>query len=257
MLAVARIAFCFGVLTAVQPWAWAQASAFDTPEGVTQGSALFQSRCTYCHGAHGEGGRGPDLTSGSYRHGGTNAALFGAVRNGISGTEMPNVGFSDDESWKVVAFLKKLASSGPMEKAPGDAAAGKLIFEGKGRCMGCHTAGQAGGSVGPDLSDVGKRRNLKFLEESLVKPEADIPIRYRGIQVLTKAGQTVSGIRVNEDDVSIQIRDTSDNIRSFMKTDVKDIRFDKPGLMPSYGSTFSTKEIEDVVAYLSSLRGVE
>ena len=256
MLSVMRIGFCVGVLIAAQP-AWAQSNVFDTPEGIAQGTALFQSRCTYCHGAHGEGGRGPDLTSGAYRHGGTNSALFTTVRNGISGTEMPNVGFSDDESWKVVAFLKKLASSGPMEKAPGDAAAGQLVFEGKGRCLTCHTAGHGGGSVGPDLSEVGRRRSLKYLEESLVKPEADVPVRYRGIQVITKTGQTVSGIRVNEDDLSIQIRDTSDNIRSFMKTDVKDIRFDNPSLMPAYGSTLSKKEIEDVVAYLSSLRGAE
>lgn len=256
MLAVVRIVLCLGALIAVQS-AQAQSNVFDTPEGIAQGTTLFQSRCTYCHGAHGEGGRGPDLTSGSYRHGSTNAALFSAVRNGISGTEMPAVGFSDDESWKVVAFLKKLASTGPMEKAPGVAAAGQVIFAGKGHCLGCHTVGHGGGSVGPDLAEVGRRRSLKFLEESLVKPEADVPIRYRGIQVVTKAGQTVSGIRVNEDDLSIQIRDTSDNIRSFMKTDVKDIRFDKPTLMPAYGSTLSKKEIEDVVAYLSSLRGAE
>jgi putative heme-binding domain-containing protein len=256
MLPVARIGFCLGVLIAAQA-ARAQNNVFDTPEGIAQGAALFQSRCTYCHGAHGEGGRGPDLTAGSYRHGGSNAELFATVRNGISGTEMPAVGFSDDESWKVVAYLKKLGSSGPMEKAPGDAAAGQLVFEGKGRCLSCHAAGHAGGSVGPDLATVGRRRNLKYLEESLVNPEADVPIRYRGIQVITKAGQTISGIRVNEDDLSIQIRDTSDNIRSFMKTDVKDIRFDKPSLMPAYGSVLSKKEIEDVVAYLSSLRGVE
>lgn len=257
MLPAVRTGFFVGLLLAAQPLVRAQTNAFDTPEGVAQGAALFQSRCTYCHGAHGEGGRGPDLTSGSYRHGGSNDALFSAVRNGISGTEMPNVGFSDEESWKVVAFLKKIASSGPMEKAPGDAAAGQVIFEGKGHCLGCHTAGKGGGSVGPDLAEVGRRRNLKYLEESLVKPEADVPIRYRGIHVITKAGQTVSGIRVNEDDLSIQIRDTSDNVRSFMKTDVKDIRFDNPTLMPAYGSTLSKKEIEDVVAYLSSLRGVE
>ena len=254
MRAVVRIVFCLGVLIAA-PWAWAQSNAFDTPEGIAQGSSLFQGRCTYCHGAHGEGGRGPDLTAGSYRHGGSNAELFAAVRNGISGTEMPAVGFSDEESWKVVAFLRKLASSGPMEKAPGDAAAGQAIFEGKGRCLSCHSVGHSGGSVGPDLATVGRRRNLKYLEESLVKPEADVPVRYRGILVVTKSVDNIQGVRINEDDLSIQFRDTRDNIRSFMKTDVKEIRFDKPSLMPAYGSILSKKEIEDVVAYLSSLRG--
>ena len=102
---------------------------------------------------------------------------------------------------------------------------------------------------------MGRRRNLKYLEESLVKPEADVPVRYRGILVVTKSGDNIQGVRINEDDLSIQFRDTRDNIRSFMKTDVKEIRFDKPSLMPAYGSILSKKEIEDVVAYLSSLRG--
>jgi putative heme-binding domain-containing protein len=255
MRVVVRKGLCLSVVIAALPLAMAQTNAFNTPEGIEQGMSLFQSRCTYCHGAHGEGGRGPDLTAGSYNHGSSNEALFSAVRNGISGTEMPAVGFTDDESWKVVAYLRKIGSAGPMEKATGDALAGKQLFESKGHCLNCHSAGQNGGSVGPDLSDVGARRNLKYLEESIVKPEADIPIRYRGIQVVTKAGQTVSGIRINEDDLSIQIRDVGDNIRSFQKTEVKDIRYDKPSLMPAYGSTFNKKELEDLVAYLNSLRG--
>jgi cytochrome c5 len=31
-------------------WAQEQKNPFATPEGVEQGSALFQTHCTYCHG---------------------------------------------------------------------------------------------------------------------------------------------------------------------------------------------------------------
>ena len=78
-----------------------------------------------------------------------------------------------------------------------------------------------------------RRRGLKFLEESLVKPEAELPPNYRAIQVSTKSGQSVSGIRLNEDDLSIQLRDVSGNPRSFLKENIKEIRRDKPSLMPS------------------------
>ena len=84
-----------------------------------------------------------------------------------------------------------------------------------------------------------------------------MPVRYRAIQVVTKSGQTVAGIRLNEDDISIQLRDETDNLRSFLKENIQEIRRDKPSLMPAYGSTLSKKEIEDVVAYLSSLRGAQ
>jgi hypothetical protein len=64
-------------------------------------------------------------------------------------------------------------------------------------------------------------------------------------------------MRLNEDDISIQLRDANDNLRSFLKENLREIRHDKPSLMPSYGALLSRKEIEDLVAYLSSLRGGE
>jgi len=185
------------------------------------------------------------------------ANLFVTVRNGIPGTEMPAVRATDEEVWKMVAFVKTIGSMGLHEKAAGNPEAGKAVYEGKGGCTACHLIGRDGGSLGPDLSDVGRRRNLKYLEESLVTPEADVPIRYRAIQVVTKSGQTIGGIRLNEDDISIQVRDEQDNLRSFLKENIREIRHDKPSLMPPYGTTLSKKEIEDVVAFLNSLRGGE
>jgi putative heme-binding domain-containing protein len=171
---------------------------------------------------------------------------------------MPAVRATDDEVWKMVAFVKRLGSISVGAKAPGDAAAGKAIVEGKGGCIACHiVGGRDGGNLGPDLSDVGRRRDLAYLEESLLRPEADVPVRYRAIRVVTKSGQSITGIRLNEDDLSIQIRDEQDNLRSFWKTDLKEIVRDHPSLMPPYGSKLSKKEIDDVVSFLSSLRGVQ
>jgi putative heme-binding domain-containing protein len=238
---------------------WAQepvrTNPFGTSEGAEQGKALFQIHCSYCHGANGEGGRGADLTTGQYRRGGSDANLYNTVRNGIPGTEMPAVRASDDEVWKMVAFVKRLGTLGVSEKASGDPVAGKAVYEGKGGCAACHAIGRDGGNLGPDLSDVGRRRNPQYLEESLVSPDADVPIRYRSIQVVTKSGQSTVGIRLNEDDISIQLRDEKDKLRSFLKENIREIRHDKPSLMPAYGSTLSKQEIGDVVSYLSSLRG--
>jgi putative heme-binding domain-containing protein len=228
---------------------------FDTEAGLVEGRALFQIHCSYCHGANGEGGRGADLTTGRYRRGGGDANLYLSVRNGIPGTEMPAVRASDDEVWKMVAFVKRLGSAGPLEKAPGDAAAGQAVFEGKGKCLTCHSLGREGGSLGPDLSDVGRRRSLKYLAESIESPDADVALQYRTLRVITNAGETVTGIRLNEDDISIQLRDTSDNLRSFLKSNLREARRGLPSLMPAYQTVLGKKEMDDVVAYLSSLRG--
>jgi putative heme-binding domain-containing protein len=96
---------------------------------------------------------------------------------------------------------------------------------------------------------------LKFLEESIVKPDAYVPNNYRGIVVVLKSGSTVSGIRLNEDDLSVQLRDISGSLRSFFKEDIKEIRRDKPSVMPPYESTLNKKDLGDLVAYLNSLKG--
>ena len=166
---------------------------------------------------------------------------------------MAPVRVTDDEVWQMVAFVKRLGSQGLLEKAPGDAAAGRIVYQKRG-CAGCHRIGREGGNLGPQLTDIGRRRGLKFLTESLVAPEADIPILYRGLQVVLKSGQTVTGVRLNRDDLSIQLRDARDNLRSFLMENVREVRYDKPSLMPSYAA-MDRKDLEDVVAYLNSLKG--
>ncbi len=232
-----------------------EVNPFSSDADVQQGSALFQTHCSYCHGANGEGGRGADLTAGIYRQGGRDPQLYASIRNGIPGTEMAPVRITDDEVWKVVAFVKRLGSQGLMEKAPGDAAAGRAVYQKMG-CASCHRIDSNGGNLGPELTDIGRRRGLTFLAESLTKPEAEIPITYRAVQVVLKAGQTVTGIRLNRDDLSIQLRDTRDNLRSFLMENVQEIRYDKPSLMPAYAS-MSPKDFEDVIAYLNSLKGAQ
>ena len=72
--------------------------------------------------------------------------------------------------------------------------------------------------------------------------------------MVTASGERISGTRINEDEYSIQIRDMRGNLRSFLKTGVKEIQHPKQSLMPPY-KTLSATELDDLVAYLSSLRG--
>jgi putative heme-binding domain-containing protein len=232
----------------------AQSNPFNTEADVQQGGALFQLHCSYCHGVHGEGGRGADLTAGVYRMGGKDPQLFQTIRSGVPGTEMPASRVTDDEIWKLVGYVKRLGSQGLAEKAPGNSQAGKAIYA-NGGCASCHRVGNEGRDLGPDLTDIGRRRGLKFLEESIVKPDAYVANGYRSVIVVLKSGSSVSGIRLNEDDLSVQLRDTNGNLRSFLKADLKEVRRDKPSLMPSYESMLSKTQIGDLVAYLNSLKG--
>ena len=151
-----------------------ETNPFSSEADIQQGQALFQTHCSYCHGSSGEGGRGADLTAGIYRRGGRDPELYASVRFGVPGSEMGPVRATDDEVWKMVAFVKGIGSRGLLEKAPGDPAAGHAVYQKTG-CGNCHRIGKEGGALGPELTDIGRRRGLTFLAESLAKPEADIP----------------------------------------------------------------------------------
>ncbi len=172
---------------------------FDTAADAATGRKYFLGHCAFCHGDEGEGGRGVALTTGKLRHGSSDRELFRTIRRGIEGTEMPGARLSENEVWRVVAFARRLGAQGADEKAPGDPAQGRTLYQ-KTACGQCHVAEGAGGTLGPDLSEVGLRRSLKFLRESLTHPNAAVTRDYWTAQVVTRTGERLSGIRLNEDD---------------------------------------------------------
>lgn len=137
----------------------------------------------------------------------------------------------------------------------GDGAAGRAIFQGKGKCTSCHSIQNRGGSLGPDLSEIGVRRTPESLRLALVEPDAEIYDEYLTVVAVTRQGQRIEGIALNEDDISIQLRDTDGNPRSFLKENLKELRREERSIMPSYASKLSTSEIGNLVAYLRTLKG--
>jgi len=69
-------------------------------------------------------------------------------------------------------------------------------------------------------------------------------------------GREVRGVRINEDPFTIQLRDTTNQFHSYRKSDLKqlDKEFGK-SLMPSFRGRITDAELNDLVAYLSGLRG--
>jgi hypothetical protein len=85
-----------------------------------------------------------------------------------------------------------------------------------------------------------------------------IPDNFLQIRVVTADGRQFTGARVNEDTFSIQIRDAAGRIQSFLKEELRELHKDwGKSPMPSYRDAFSKTELEDMVAYLVSLRGDE
>ena len=222
---------------------------------LARGEKLFEHQCARCHGAKGEGSRGPALNRTKLPRAPDDAALLSVIDDGIRGTEMPGASaMSDREKRQTAAYVRSLGKL-PMKPVPGDAVRGAEIYRGKGKCAGCHSILGEGGVAGPDLAGIGIARSAAHLRESLVDPSADVPEGYLLVTVVSKAGPSVTGARVNEDSFSIQVRDSSGLSHSFWKSDVSSIERQRgKSPMPSYKGQLSDAELTDVVAYLASLK---
>ena len=141
-----------------------QHNPFTTPADQAAGAKIFSAHCAPCHGAGGQGGLGPNLASGAFFHGGTDADLYSTITEGIAGTAMPGTFFDGTQVWQVVAYLRTLGGSGG-DVPRGDARHGEALFREKG-CAGCHLVRGEGGIQEPDLSFLGSRSSVGYIRES-------------------------------------------------------------------------------------------
>ena len=225
------------------------------PKALEYGRPLFRKSCSSCHGINARGGgRGPNLTLGRWNYGGTDAALFRTIKNGVSGTEMPSSRHEDNEIWLLVAYLRTLGSES-REPAPGDRKAGERIFSTQSNCSQCHMVGGKGGRLGPDFSRLGGSRSADFLVESVRKPSKNISDGYTTVTVAAKDGERITGVRKNEDTFSVQLMSADEQLHLFLKKDLQEVREESESLMPAYNRRMlSDQDLEDLVAYMSGLR---
>jgi cytochrome c oxidase cbb3-type subunit III len=222
------------------------------PADVAQGEKTFRSHCSPCHGLTGEGGRGPNLSTGMFYHGSTDADLLRNISNGIDGTEMPGLFYSPDRVWQVIAFIRSL-NHASQPSSPAAVANGKALFNREG-CAGCHRVNGVGGRMGPDLSAIGQTRSVENLRQSVLEPDAEVGRRYWVVRITDAAGRTSEGFLMNEDTYTLQFIDMSERLHSVEKAGLKSYRIEKISRMPSYKGKLSDEQLNQLVDYMSSLR---
>jgi len=222
---------------------------------LERGKRLFASSCAPCHGPAGAGGRGANLARPKLPRATDDRALFQILKEGIPGTEMPGAwSMTDHEIWQVAAHVRTLGRVAP-EKVAGDPAAGHNIFRAQG-CAGCHLLGLECGRMGPPLTEVGLRRGAAYMRAKLLDPPSALPEEFTMVDITTGAGQHISGIVLNEDTYSIQVRDLTDHLHSFWKHDLTTLeKHNDRTPMPSFRGRVNDRELDDLIAYLVSLRG--
>lgn len=226
----------------------------ETAADLLDGERAYQATCANCHGPDGDVIAGIDFRRGQFRRPVTDEDLVRIIRTGIPNTPMPPSSMTEEQAAKIVAYLRSMPKTGRTAALVGDGARGKALFDGKGACTSCHRIGASGSRVGPDLTRIGEQRRAAELEQSLLAPDTAVTANNRSYRVVTRDGTTVTGRLLSHDTFSVQMIDTKEQLRSFVKADLREYGF-IASPMPSYKSTFNAQELADVVSYLVSLKG--
>jgi cytochrome c oxidase cbb3-type subunit III len=264
LCAAALVAFAGGPALAQIPRDPTPVVAKTSPEDIAAGKVLYEATCSKCHGLDGGGGDGPSLQGAPERLG--DAEVGAIIRGGIPGTGMNGFGsLNVDETGQVVGYLRTLGRTADMEVAKGDPAKGKEVYDSSG-CAGCHIIDGQGGGVGPELTRVGSMRGPGYLRTQLTTPGSDLPheagamergrfTQYLFVRVTTKDGHVSEGTRVYEDTFTIELKDAAGRFHSFRKLDVKVEKLPGKSVMPSFKDTLTATQLDNLVAYLASLKG--
>jgi putative heme-binding domain-containing protein len=224
---------------------------FNSQADRAAGEKLFRAQCAACHGPGGIGGAGgPELVTGTFRHGHSDDAVFKTVMKGVPGTNMPAFPGSAREAWQVVSYLRTLSEGRAGERATGDAAKGAALFREHG-CAGCHPTDGESRGTGPDISNIGVLRSMASLRRSILAPDDDVSPEYWSLRARTRTGQAIEGRRLNEDTFSYQYVDKS-GLRSVHKLDLAEHTTVRTSPMPAYKSKLTDNDVDHLVAFLAT-----
>ncbi len=137
----------------------------------------------------------------------------------------------------------------------GDAAQGVAVFAAaKFACLSCHKIGNHGGSVGPELTAIGKERSIEQIIESLYWPKREVKPEFDSLTILTDDGNLHQGYQVRSDEQELVLLDPATGRTQNIPHDEIDDAVSGGTLMPDgLASAMSTQQQADLVCFLSKL----
>jgi cytochrome c oxidase cbb3-type subunit 3 len=221
---------------------------------VKTGEATFVQQCAFCHGRDTGGGEdGPDLTRSKIVGDDVNGSQIGpVVRNGRD--KMPRFNVTDQELAALVAFIHTQRSLAESQKGgrkgvdasdltTGNIEAGKVYFNGAGRCNTCHSP------VG-DLAGVATRNNGLRLFQRLMYPGSG----KAKMTVTLPSGEAVTGTRAYADEFTVAVRDSAGRYRSWPASQVQAKVDDPAEAHVELLAKYTDDDIHNLMTYLLTLK---
>jgi putative heme-binding domain-containing protein len=140
-------------------------------------------------------------------------------------------------------------------RARGDARRGASVFMApQFACVSCHKVGKLGGSIGPDLTLIGKCIPPDQIVEAVLWPKRQIKEGFAALTVVTSDGKTHQGYKDREDERELMLRDpATGNIARLRKDDIE-VRRETGTLMPEgLAEAMTLEQRRDLIRFLLDL----
>ena len=222
------------------------------PEGT--GRAAFQRICSVCHSVN---------VATSQRM--TRAEWSGVVNDMVSRGAQGTSG----ELESIVNYLSTNFGKGNVSTSGGgqlsnpaeqlaplsgrEIAAAKKLIQTNG-CLSCHRIGEMGSYIGPNLNDIGSNLSPDQIFHTLASPNDMVQPDNRTVQLTTHDGQRVTGRILNQDGFSVQLINSSGELKSFEKATLRQFEIVTTNPMPAYATKLNKDDMRTIVRYLASLR---
>ena len=137
----------------------------------------------------------------------------------------------------------------------GDRTRGQIVFTKAGTCATCHVVNGTGKTVGPDLSEIGRKLSKTAMYESILFPSASISHNYEMWRVTTTEGEIIDGVVVSDNNTATVLIDAKGNRQTFQAADIDEKVRQKVSIMPdNLHEKLTDRELVDLIEYLVSLK---
>ncbi|MDJ1496197.1 c-type cytochrome [Cytophagaceae bacterium DM2B3-1] len=121
-------------------------------------------------------------------------------------------------------------------------------------CQSCHAMRGEGGTIGPDLTQLGTRFSTDDMLEHIIDPNKEVSDQYASTVYTLKDGSSVLGRQTNENKSTFFISQNPfapDVIREIPKKDVVSVKIARSSIMmPGLINRLNPEELKDLLAFL-------
>ena len=140
---------------------------------------------------------------------------------------------------------------------PADANRGRIIFfkSSAAQCSQCHAVQGFGSTLGPELTNIGKKYERKALLETILQPSKAIAPEFVPYLMETTGGQVYAGFLLERDEKRIVLKDVKNHTVRVPADEVEVLVPQQKSLMPELVlSQITAQDAADLLAFLVTLK---